>query len=74
MPEGYFDFLEEDGLFDDSRLNSPVYVQFLMNYLSYYQQHVGATMSADMSLNQFNYSLPRKRFRVLRGIHPGSVP
>jgi thiol-disulfide isomerase/thioredoxin len=57
MPEGYFDFLEEDGLFDDSRLNSPVYVQFLMNYLSFYQLHVGATMSADMSLNQFFYQL-----------------
>jgi thiol-disulfide isomerase/thioredoxin len=57
MPEGYFDFLGKDGLFDDSRLNSPVYVQFLMSYISYYQHHVGATMSDDMSLNQFNYNL-----------------
>lgn len=57
MPEGYFDFLGKDDLFDDSRLNSPVYVQFLMTFLSYYQLHVGVTMSRDMSLNQFNYNL-----------------
>jgi thiol-disulfide isomerase/thioredoxin len=60
MADGYFDFLEEDKLFDDTRLNSPVYVQFLMSYLSYYQQHVGATMPGDMSLNQFSYELARE--------------
>lgn len=57
MPDGYFDFLEADGVFDDARLNSPVYVQFLMAYLNYHNVHMGAAMPRDMSPNEYNYHL-----------------
>lgn len=57
MPEGYFDFLNREDIFDSSRLSSPVYVNFLMSYLSYYQQHHGIAMQPDESLNAFNFRL-----------------
>ena len=38
LPEGYFDFLEEPGLFNDDYLNSSSYVAFLNSYRQHYIQ------------------------------------
>jgi peroxiredoxin len=57
MPYGYFDFLDEPGTFDDTRLNSPAYVGFLMGYLDYYRQMTGHVIPDGQPVNVFSYNL-----------------
>ena len=38
LPEGYYDFLEQENLFDDDHVNSRAYISFLSNYLNYLQE------------------------------------
>ncbi len=57
MPEGYYDFLQSDDIFDASRLNSPAYVDFLMQYITHYQQVMGYPSDEEVSINKLHYDL-----------------
>ena len=35
LPDGYYSFLDDDGLFDDSRVEHQAYVNFLLSYLNH---------------------------------------
>lgn len=57
LPENYFAFLQEPGLFDDSRLNSETYVNFLLAYLAHYSPEHANRFEAGASANEINYLL-----------------
>lgn len=57
LPENYYAFLENPGLFDGSRLNSETYVNFLMAYLGHCADDHKARFSEDASANEINYTL-----------------
>ncbi len=57
LPESYYAFLEIPDLFDESRLNSETYVNFLQTYLAHcFEDHKGR-FPAEASANEINYAL-----------------
>lgn len=59
MPENYYDFLHQDNLFDDSRLNSETYVNFLLAYLGHCAQDPAFSFMEDSSEHEITYFLAR---------------
>jgi thiol-disulfide isomerase/thioredoxin len=62
VPEGYYAFLNNQGLFDDTNLENMAYVNFLLSYLTYYRQHMAEEVDAGMAPNQLNYHLAANAF------------
>lgn len=60
VPDGYYAFLNDRGLFDDVNLENPAYVNFLLSYLTHYRQHVVEDVDSGMAPNQLNYHLAAK--------------
>ena len=67
MPAGYYDFLLQDDLFDDSRLNSETYVNFLLAYLAHCAEDPAVSFMEGSSEHETNYYLARERIPGLSG-------
>ncbi|MEE4176562.1 MAG: TlpA disulfide reductase family protein [Bacteroides sp.] len=61
LPERFSSFLENPALFDDSRLNSETYVNFLLAYLEHCAQGPAISFMEDASEHEINYHLARER-------------
>jgi thiol-disulfide isomerase/thioredoxin len=62
LPEGYYAFLEEEGLFDDGLLVSRPYLSFLGSYNNYFMELDKAMESGDRSYFQAQFDYGKKLF------------
>lgn len=73
LPEGYYDFLEQEGLFDETRLNSETYVTFLLAYLGHCAQGPAVSFMEDASEHEINYHLAGERIPGVSGEYAQAI-
>lgn len=67
IPPGFFDFLNDPGLFNDNLLHSEAYANFLLNFLGYHYGLNPDRFLEGTSLNEINYKLAGELIPGLSG-------
>ncbi|HSV76675.1 MAG TPA: TlpA disulfide reductase family protein [Bacteroidales bacterium] len=57
LPDGFFDFLNDPGIFNDNLLHSEAYANFLLAYLGYQAGLTPQRFAEGTSQNEINYTL-----------------